>query len=175
MIHYALRCANGHEFDGWFQGSRGFEREARAKRLECPLCESHEVERAIMAPSVSRSSSHTTDRAIEQTTEQNADVAPATNNRESDARAAGGSTVRRQIHLNKEAQTGLTMLRRMRRLIEEHCEHVGPRFAEEARKIHEGESDVRGIYGESTPEELRELDEEDIKYESIPWVNKDDT
>ncbi|MDA7981919.1 MAG: DUF1178 family protein, partial [Alphaproteobacteria bacterium] len=131
MIHYALRCGGGHEFDGWFQGSAGFERERRAGRLACPVCESVEVERAIMAPAVSRG-----------------------------AGAASGEGERRQVSLGRG---DLEVLRRMRRMVEENCEHVGGRFAEEARRMHDGESDARGIYGESTPEELRALDEEGIE------------
>ncbi len=42
----------------------------------------------------------------------------------------------------------------MRRQIESHCDYVGPRFAEEARRIHYGESDPHGIYGEATDNEF---------------------
>jgi hypothetical protein len=58
----------------------------------------------------------------------------------------------------------------MRRQIEKNCEHVGPRFAEEARKIHYGEVAPKGIYGESTDEEAKELAEEGIKFGRIPWI-----
>ena len=42
------------------------------------------------------------------------------------------------------------MLQRMRAEVEKNCDYVGPQFAEEARKIHRGESDKRGIYGETS-------------------------
>ena len=45
-------------------------------------------------------------------------------------------------------------LSEMRRQIENHCDYVGPRFAEEARRIHYGETDPRGIYGEATDDEF---------------------
>jgi hypothetical protein len=63
-----------------------------------------------------------------------------------------------------------TALVEMRRQIETHCDYVGPRFAEEARRIHYGETDPHGIYGEATDTESRELADEGIKFGQIPWV-----
>lgn len=62
------------------------------------------------------------------------------------------------------------MLVQLRRQVEQNCDYVGPQFAEEARKIHYGEVDPRGIYGEATETESKELAEEGIKFGSIPWV-----
>ena len=58
----------------------------------------------------------------------------------------------------------------MRRQIETHCDYVGPRFAEEARRIHYGETGPRGIYGEASDAESRELTDEGIKFGQIPWI-----
>ncbi len=58
----------------------------------------------------------------------------------------------------------------LRRQGESNCDYVGPQFAEEARKIHYGESDPRGIYGEATESESREMAEEGITFGRIPWV-----
>jgi len=58
----------------------------------------------------------------------------------------------------------------MRRQIETHCDYVGPRFAEEARRIHYGEIDAHGIYGEATDAESRALADEGIKFGQIPWI-----
>ncbi|MGD9617378.1 MAG: DUF1178 family protein [Alphaproteobacteria bacterium] len=62
----------------------------------------------------------------------------------------------------------------LRRQVESNCDYVGERFAEEARKIHYGEVDPRGIYGEATTEESRELTEEGIAFGRIPWVSPSD-
>jgi hypothetical protein len=62
----------------------------------------------------------------------------------------------------------------LRRQVETKCDYVGERFAEEARKIHYGEVDPRGIYGEATTEESRELAEEGISVGRIPWVSPTD-
>src|SRR5947209_14733643 len=51
----------------------------------------------------------------------------------------------------------------LRRQVETNCDYVGPRFAEEARKIHYQEVDPHGIYGEATVEQSRELAEEGIE------------
>ena len=55
-----------------------------------------------------------------------------------------------------------------RKFIEENADYVGPRFPEEARKIHYGETEERHIYGESTLREARELIEEGIKIAPMP-------
>ena len=58
----------------------------------------------------------------------------------------------------------------LRQQVETHCDYVGPQFAEEARRIHYGETDPRGIYGEATSDESRELADEGITFGRIPWV-----
>ena len=63
----------------------------------------------------------------------------------------------------------------MRRQVETNCDYVGNRFAEEARRIHYGEIDPHGIYGEATDDELRELNDEGIKFGRIPWVPTTDS
>jgi len=62
----------------------------------------------------------------------------------------------------------------LRRQVENHCDYVGPQFAEEARRIHYGETDPHGIYGEATESESRELAEEGIKVGRVPWITPTD-
>ena len=64
----------------------------------------------------------------------------------------------------------VAMLRTLRRHVEQNAEHVGPAFAEEARKMHYGEAEERGIYGDATPEEVEDLQDEGIGIASIPWL-----
>ena len=68
-----------------------------------------------------------------------------------------------------------TALLEMRRQVETHCDYVGERFAEEARRIHYGEIDPHGIYGEASEEESRELKDEGISFGRIPWVPHTDS
>lgn len=63
---------------------------------------------------------------------------------------------------------------RLRKEIESNCDNVGDQFAEEARAIHYGEAEERGIYGEATPEQAIELAEEEIEIYRIPGkIRKD--
>lgn len=58
---------------------------------------------------------------------------------------------------------------RLRRMVESTCEDVGPRFAKEARRIHDGEAERRGIYGEASIEEARALRDDGINCQAMPW------
>jgi len=64
----------------------------------------------------------------------------------------------------------LAALREVRRQVEANCDYVGPNFAEEARKIHYGETEKRGIYGEASESESKELADEGIEVGRVPWV-----
>jgi hypothetical protein len=66
------------------------------------------------------------------------------------------------------------MLQRMRSEVEKNCDYVGPQFAEEARKMHRGESDKRSIYGETSPEQAEALADEGIEFARVPWVPRAD-
>ncbi len=63
----------------------------------------------------------------------------------------------------------------MQRQVESHCDYVGNRFAEEARRIHYGEIDPHSIYGEASEEESRELTDEGISFGRVPWVPHTDS
>lgn len=66
-------------------------------------------------------------------------------------------------------------LKELRQKVEANCSYVGDRFAEEARRIHYGEVDPHGIYGETSDEEARALDEEGIEFLRIPWLPRHDS
>src|SRR5690349_14452466 len=134
MIHYQLRCSQQHEFDGWFANSAGFDRQARRGLVECPVCGDVKVSRAMMAPSVStRAALPALVEAPAPAAETPAEPAPAP--APVPAPMAGG---RMPAHLR-------AMLQHMRAEVEKHCDYVGPQFADEARKMHRGESEKRGI------------------------------
>ncbi len=58
--------------------------------------------------------------------------------------------------------------------VAESCDNVGPRFAEEARKIHYGETEARGIYGEASLKEAGELVEEGVPVLPLPSLPESD-
>ncbi|WP_281685570.1 DUF1178 family protein [Thalassobaculum salexigens] len=148
MIHYRLRCNAEHEFEAWFQNSSAFEKQAESGLLSCPDCGSSEVSRALMAPAL-------------QGTRREMVPVPA------DAPSGEQKQVATQALALKQQLLGL------RRKIEENFDNVGDRFADEARKIHYGDSDARGIYGDTTPQEREALADEGIEVGTIPWLRDD--
>ena len=52
MIKYCLQCTHGHEFEGWFASSVSYDAQVAAGQLTCPECNSREVGKSIMAPTV---------------------------------------------------------------------------------------------------------------------------
>lgn len=53
MIHYALKCANEHSFESWFQSAAAFDKLEAAGMVACAVCGSTEVRKDVMAPRVS--------------------------------------------------------------------------------------------------------------------------
>jgi hypothetical protein len=68
----------------------------------------------------------------------------------------------------------MRVLRKVQTHIQNNFEHVGRRFPEEARKMHLGETDKRGIYGQATAEEAEELRDEGIEVSRMPWLPRHD-
>ncbi|HRD47564.1 MAG TPA: DUF1178 family protein [Caulobacter sp.] len=52
--------------------------------------------------------------------------------------------------------------------VEQNFDYVGDAFAREARDIHEGKSEARGIYGEASPVEVRKLVEDGVNVAPLP-------
>jgi len=71
-------------------------------------------------------------------------------------------TAPEELRKMRQFMTGL------RKYVQDHAEYVGPRFAEEARRIHYGETEERQIYGESTVKDAVELVEEGIDVAPLP-------
>lgn len=162
MIRYALICDNAHEFDSWFPTSASFEEQAKRGLVSCPVCNSSKVERAIMAPNVARTDRDATGRSQE--TEQQAGSAAA-----GAPQPAAPPPAQAPVALMGEKEIALRqMLVALHRHVAENAENVGDRFADEALKIHHGESDSRPIYGEATSEDARMLHEEGVEFMPLP-------
>jgi hypothetical protein len=74
----------------------------------------------------------------------------------------------RKKEAQKQRAVAMAMAQKVREHIKDNFDYVGPRFADEARKMHSGESEERAIWGEATPEEARELAEEGIPAAPLP-------
>jgi hypothetical protein len=157
MILYRLRCSKGHEFESWFKDSKTYDRQEKKSLIGCAVCGDSKVKRAIMAPRIGKKGK----TADVETPAPAAAPPPAAPTPEQKQMAALARKMPKEL---REA------LLKVRAEVEKNCEHVGERFAEEARKIHYGESDKRGIYGETTDEEAEELAEEGIEFGRLPWI-----
>jgi hypothetical protein len=75
----------------------------------------------------------------------------------------------------EQAAAAMRGWRKVQEHIEKNFDHVGPRFAEEARKMHYGEVDKRSIYGDASTKEAKELRDEGIQVGQIPWLPRQDS
>ena len=57
MIHYSLVCDKSHKFDGWFSNAAAYDAQMLRGLVTCPICLTTAVDKAIMAPAVSRAGS----------------------------------------------------------------------------------------------------------------------
>jgi hypothetical protein len=155
MILYQLRCNKGHQFESWFRNSETYDRQEKRGLLACPECGSAKVSKAIMAPRIGKKGASRSETAPQP---EAATPAPA---------AAPTAAVKGPMPAEMRA-----MLLELRQQVEKNCDYVGGQFAEEARKIHYGESEKRGIYGETTDAEAEALKEEGIEFGRLPWVQR---
>lgn len=155
MIKYRLQCSSGHAFEGWFRSSDACDAQMAAGDIACPRCGDVHVTKAPMAPNVAKRGRSSASRADK--TEPNRSPQPVP-----------GADGRPQI-----TPETLRVLREMRQTVEARAEYVGDRFAEEARRMHYNEIDPRGIYGEASLDEARELAEEGIEFLPLPKLPED--
>lgn len=157
-----LRCSFGHHFEGWFASQDDFQSQLDHSQLECPMCGDKSVQRLPSAPHVVTSSS----RAL----------APSQGSAASSRGAAAGGMPAVPATLPEPpapppgvdpAAFQSAMLRAVQHIIT-HTDDVGPRFAEEARRMHYGETDERPIRGQATSDEAKALHEEGIDVMAFP-------
>lgn len=77
------------------------------------------------------------------------------------------------LAMNEQQRAAMAQLKALSEKIRENSDYVGDKFAEEARKIHFGESDARGIYGEATLDEAKSLAEDGVEFMPIPTFPDD--
>ncbi|MEX0346668.1 MAG: DUF1178 family protein [Rhizobiaceae bacterium] len=77
------------------------------------------------------------------------------------------------VAMNAEQKKMMAQLRELTNKMREGAENVGDKFAEEARKIHYGETEARGIYGKATPVEAKGLAEEGVEFIPLPTLPED--
>jgi hypothetical protein len=153
MIRYDLRCSKGHAFDAWFRGSEGYEAERAAGRVLCAICGDSGVEKALMAPAVAASRDRPSPPV----------PAPAGDAPQASAAPALSAPPEHPLH------RALTALRSK---LEREAEYVGDRFAAEARRMHEGETETKAIWGEATLADAKALLEDGAPVAPLPPLPK---
>ncbi len=161
MIKFALQCEQGHAFESWFRDNASFGEQAKRGFVECPACGSLKVAKSIMAPHVVR-----TDRGPKLPAAAHPATVAARPEALPTAEPAAEATA---VALLSPADKALRdLMRAMRSHVEQTADHVGPKFADEALKMHQGEIDHRPIYGSATPDEAKMLVEEGVEFQQLP-------
>lgn len=155
---FDLQCGHGHVFEGWFSAANSFEQQASRGLLSCPVCGDDAIERKLSAPrlNLGKSDSRNADTAANQGSEPSGLLAPE---------LASGTP--------QLAELQARFLRHVREVVK-NSEDVGPRFAQEALRIHHGEAQERTIRGTATADEQRELLDEGVVVMPVPDFLNDD-
>ena len=167
MILYDLRCRKNHVFEAWFRDSAAYDDQAEAGEIACPTCGSKKVEKAPMAPRLAKGG-----LAKGGLSKGNAKIGEV---QRAEAQTTETQTTETAKAETAKAAEAMRALRGLRRKVEDNFDYVGPQFAEEARKIHYGESDAHNIYGETSDQEAKELHDEGVAFTRIPWPPRQDS
>ena len=140
-----LRCAHDHRFEGWFASDADYASQEERQLVACPLCDDKQITRLPSAPRLNVSKQRRLD-AIE---------------------PSGASEPGSAGDTGKQLRMQAQWLRAVRQVIV-NTEDVGDRFPEEARRIHYGEAEERGIRGRATREDTEALRDEGIEVMALP-------
>lgn len=142
-----LRCSHGHGFEGWFASNEAFETQLAAGLVECPVCADTRIVKLLSAPRLNLGNAK----------------APA----EAAAASALPSSAPAKAQAPAEQSPEARWMRAVREVLAK-TEDVGDRFADEARRMHYGEAEERGIRGQATREQAEALLEEGIPVMALP-------
>lgn len=160
-----LRCSFGHHFEGWFASQDDYQSQLDRALLECPMCGDTAVLRLPSAPHVVTSGSRESPSRAMTAASESAPPARAV--------SSGGLPATPSAPPGPPPTQGdqvamkSAWMRAVQHIIK-NTDDVGPRFAEEARRMHYGETGERPIRGQATPDEAKALHEEGIDVMPIP-------
>jgi hypothetical protein len=164
MIRYALACREGHDFESWFPSGESYDAQAKRGLVACPACGSTEVEKRLMAPALSRKGGSPKAAVEPDAKPETALPVPS---------PMGGPPPAAMTLLSEPERAIRAMLKAVRDHVTKTADYVGDTFADEARRMHYGETEHRSIYGESSPSEAKALLEEGIEVHPLPIVADD--
>ena len=162
MIKYSLVCGHDHDFESWFPSADSFDTQVKRGFVECPVCGSKKVSKALMAPSVSTSKRRGATRmvaAMESTAAARAAETAAPVAAPSAAPVALIDEKHREVR---------AMIRELHTKLTKDSTDVGDNFPKEARAMHEGDVPHRSIHGKATWAEAKALAEEGIPVMPLP-------
>ncbi len=150
-----LQCAHQHSFEGWFASEDDFQSQLTRGLVECPMCSDKAVQKMPSAPRLNLGGHAAPASSTSSEASPGAAVSTAVAPAQADA-----NTV-----MNPAAQAAF--LRALRQVMA-NTEDVGNRFAEEARRMHYGDTEARNIRGQASMKETVELLEEGIEVMPLP-------
>lgn len=139
-----LQCTLDHSFEGWFASEDDFQDQLARGLLTCPMCGSESVRKKLSAPRLNLATSR---HEVLPATTENAATTPA--------------SAQDLAHMSPDQLQAAWL--QMTRHVLANTEDVGQRFAEEARRMHHGETEHRNIRGQASAEETEALLDEGIQ------------
>ena len=165
MIVFDLKCEDNHVFEAWFRNSDSYEIQVSEAQIECPFCGSTEISKSPMSPNIG-AKGNSREKMSELVSSDHMVAASAN---VPDSMGASAEDVKRALeHMHNT-------MKKYRNHVKKECEYVGENFAQEARDIHEGNAENRGIYGEATLEETEDLLKDGIDILPVPGLGKLDS
>ncbi|MNV66598.1 hypothetical protein D3C71_1593560 [compost metagenome] len=134
-----LNCQHGHVFEGWFASEDDFQSQKARALVQCPMCGDAHIDKRLSAPRLNLGAQ--------------APAAGPAPSASSPASSPAPTPPRQALQA--------AWLRASREVLA-RTEDVGPRFADEARRMHQGEIEARAIRGQATPQDALALLEEGI-------------
>jgi hypothetical protein len=153
VIKYSLICDRQHAFEGWFSSGEDFDAQKKRNLVSCPICNSGNIEKTLMAPSIS-------------TSKAKAVIVPSPDTPEQSLPTAA-------TQVPAGFSEAMAKMRDLREYIHANSEDVGNKFPDEARKIHYGDAEKRGIFGQASPQDVKELVEEGVEVMPLPILPED--
>ena len=170
MISFDLKCEKNHVFEAWFRSSSAYDDQRARGLISCPECGSMDITKAVMAPNVGAKSNQKAGVKRDDNKPDLADSKPAQAVSTKPQRTPAASNAPLPDAVRSKM---VQYVKALKAEVEKTCDNVGKDFPEEARKIHYGDVEERGIYGEASADEVRDLLDEGIDLLPLPDIDKD--
>lgn len=169
MIVFDLKCEDNHVFEAWFRSSDAYELQVVEGQVECPFCGSTSVTKSLMSPNIATKSNSDSPVTPDFIPHPMGDHMVAASANVPETMEASAEDVKRALEHMHDT------MKKYRNHVKKECEYVGEDFAKEARAIHDGDAEVRGIYGEATLEETEDLLNDGVDILPVPGLGKLDS